>query len=71
MRVFPVPGRRIRDPKTMRLIPDAGIEVADTDPFWFRMLKAGDVATQPAPASAPAQTKTTAAPASVAASVKE
>lgn len=65
MRVYPVPGRRIRDPKTMRLIPDAGIEVADTDPFWFRMLKAGDVSTVQAAAQPALQTKTAAASATV------
>lgn len=43
IRIRAAEGRLVRDPKTMRPIPDDGIDVADTDVFWYRRIAAGDV----------------------------
>jgi hypothetical protein len=43
MKVKPVPGRSVRDPKTMILLPPEGREVKDGDPFWMRRIRDGDV----------------------------
>lgn len=43
MFVKPAPGLKVRDPQSMQHIPEAGLEVADTDPFWARRLRDGDV----------------------------
>ena len=43
MFVKPAPGLKVRDPKTLRHIPEEGIEVPDTDTFWHRRLLDGDV----------------------------
>lgn len=43
MLVKPAPGRAVRDPHTMSLLPDDGREVPDDDLFWVRRLRDGDV----------------------------
>lgn len=43
MLVKPAPGLKVRDPKTKQHIPDAGIEVSETDTYWARRLVDGDV----------------------------
>ncbi len=40
--VNPAPGRRVRDPVTMRVIAD-GHRVDPDDVYWWRRLNAGDV----------------------------
>jgi len=48
MKVYPVPGRLVRDPRSLQELPAEGREVPDDDPFWNRRLRDGDVsATQP------------------------
>ena len=42
MFVKPKDGLKVRDPVTMRHIPDAGMEVPETS-FWMRRLADGDV----------------------------
>jgi hypothetical protein len=46
MLVKPVPGRTVRDPHSMALLPEDGREVPDNDPFWLRRLRDGDVTTE-------------------------
>jgi len=43
MKVKPVEGRVVRDPRSMALLPEEGREVPDHDPFWLRRLRDGDV----------------------------
>jgi len=43
MRVVAVPGRLVRDPATLRVIDDAGIEVDPNNVIWARMIADGDV----------------------------
>jgi hypothetical protein len=43
MKVVPAPGRAVRDPRSMMLLPDEGRDVPDDDPFWNRRLRDGDV----------------------------
>ena len=43
MIVRPAPGLKIRDPVSRQHIPDAGVEVPDTDIYWTRRLLCGDV----------------------------
>jgi hypothetical protein len=33
----------VRDPTSMALLPEAGREVRDSDPFWRRRVRDGDV----------------------------
>ena len=40
--IRPAPGRMVRDPRTMKPLPESGKSVERT-PFWIRRLKAGDV----------------------------
>jgi uncharacterized membrane protein len=49
MKVYPVPGRAVRDPINMQLLPEEGREVSDNDPFWVRRLRDGDVTTEAPP----------------------
>lgn len=50
MHVRPVPGRLVRDPATMLVLPPEGLAVSDT-PFWRRRIAEGDVElVQPSPA---------------------
>ena len=43
MRVIPAPGRAVRDPQSMQLLPPEGREVPDNDPFWVRRVRDKDV----------------------------
>jgi hypothetical protein len=52
MLVKPVPGRTVRDPHSLAVLPEEGREVSDNDAFWLRRLRDGDVtAEQPARAA--------------------
>ena len=51
MLVKPAPGRTVRDPRTMLLLPAAGRDVNIGDPFWARRIRDGDVTVE-APAAA-------------------
>jgi hypothetical protein len=52
MWVKPVPGRTVRDPHSMALLPAEGREVNDSDPFWLRRVRDGDVTVEPTQAQA-------------------
>ena len=43
MLVKPAHGRAIRDPGTMKLVPDEGLEVDPQDFFWLRALADRDL----------------------------
>jgi hypothetical protein len=43
MIVKPAPGRKVRHPLTRQHIPEAGIEVSETDTYWARRIADGDV----------------------------
>jgi hypothetical protein len=43
MFIKPAPGIKVRDPGSKLHIPEAGIEVSETDTFWARRLADGDV----------------------------
>lgn len=43
MRVKPAPGRAVRDPHTMALLPEEGREVNLRDLYWVRRVRDGDV----------------------------
>jgi hypothetical protein len=43
MKVLPVAGRLVRDPRSMMLLPEEGREVPDDDVFWVRRVRDGDV----------------------------
>ena len=43
MKVIPVEGRNVRDPRSMQLLPAEGRDVRDGDPFWLRRVRDGDV----------------------------
>jgi hypothetical protein len=47
MKVRPAPGRAVRDPQTMQLLPDEGAVVPDDDPFWTRRVLDEDVEIMP------------------------
>ena len=49
MLVKPVPGRTVRDPHSMALLPEEGREVPDADPFWLRRVRDADVTVAEAP----------------------
>jgi hypothetical protein len=49
MKVYPAPGRLVRDPKSMMLLPAEGREVRDDDPFWVRRVRDGDVTMEQPP----------------------
>jgi hypothetical protein len=53
MRVKPAPGRKVRDPRSMQFLPEAGREVPD-QPFWRRRIRDGDVIEEKAAAAKPA-----------------
>lgn len=46
MKIYPVPGRLVRDPVTGREVTQA-TEVPDNDSFWIRRLADGDVSETP------------------------
>ena len=41
--VFPVADRLVRDPSTLRAVPDDGLAVSEHDVFWAARLRDGDV----------------------------
>ncbi len=43
MFVKPAPGLKVRHPQTRQHIPVEGVEVPDTDSYWVRRLRSGDV----------------------------
>lgn len=44
MEIKPAPGRRMRDPRTGRVLgPDEIVRVHDHDPFWRRAVSDGDM----------------------------
>ena len=51
MKIYPVEGRTVKDPRTRAPVPAKGLTVSDYDPFWARRLRDGDV-TKTAPAAA-------------------
>ncbi len=53
MKVYPVPGRTVRDPVSGVELGTAGLDVDDTDAFWLRRLADVD-ATKEAPSTAQA-----------------
>lgn len=54
MKVYPAPGLKVRDPATMQLLDEnEGLEVAEGDLHWNRILRDGDVTLTP-----PAKPKT-------------
>jgi hypothetical protein len=60
MKVYPVPGRTVRDPVTNHVLTVEGLEVSEHDTFWARCLRDEDVTTtepvqqEPAVEAAPA-----------------
>lgn len=51
MKIYPVEGRTVKDPRTREAVPAKGLTVSDYDPFWARRLRDGDV-TKTAPTAA-------------------
>jgi hypothetical protein len=49
MKIIPAPGKAVRDPRSMMLLPDDGREVPDDDPFWLRRVRDADVTVAGAP----------------------
>lgn len=47
MFIRPAPGLLVRDPVTKALLPEAGAEVSDSDLYWHRRLRDGDVVPVP------------------------
>jgi hypothetical protein len=46
----PAPGRMVRDPRNMRLLPEEGREIREPlDLYWRRRLRFGDVVEAEAP----------------------
>lgn len=43
MFVKPAPGLKVRDPRSKLHIPADGVEVPDTDTYWARRVRDGDV----------------------------
>lgn len=37
------PGRRVRDPKTKKLLDEKGVKIAEMDTYWHRRIVDGDV----------------------------
>jgi hypothetical protein len=51
--LMPAPGRAVRDPLSLTLLPGAGARVA-INSFWRRRLRDGDVSIVDEPTSSPA-----------------
>lgn len=47
MKVYPSPGLSVRDPATMNLLDENGLEVAEGDLHWDRMIRDKDVTLTP------------------------
>lgn len=45
MKVYPVPGRAVRDPVTKHVLAEDGLEVSEHDIFWARRIRDEDVTT--------------------------
>jgi Protein of unknown function (DUF2635) len=59
MKVYPQPGRRVRDPVTKQLLSADGLEVSEHDIFWARRMRDEDVTTTaPTAAAADVEAKT-------------
>ncbi|BAK83965.1 DUF2635 domain-containing protein [Komagataeibacter medellinensis] len=54
MKIYPVEGRTVKDPRTRAPVPEKGLTVSDYDPFWARRLRDGDVTKTPPAVDAPA-----------------
>lgn len=57
MKVYPVPGRAVRDPVTKHVLTEDGLEVSEHDIFWARRIRDEDVTTT-APEKVEAATET-------------
>ncbi|ECY3258281.1 DUF2635 domain-containing protein [Salmonella enterica subsp. enterica serovar Alachua] len=55
MFVKPARGKKVRDPFKKTLLPENGAVVSDTDPFWRRRLRDGDVVKASKPVKATAK----------------
>lgn len=62
MKVIPAPGRAVRDPRSMMLLPDEGRDVPEDDPFWNRRIRDGDVTVVEPPEQQRGATQAKAAP---------
>ena len=47
MKIYPAPGLSVRDPVTKQLLDENGLEVAEGDLHWDRMLRDKDVTLTP------------------------
>lgn len=47
IRVKAAAGRKLRDPRTNRPIPEDGIIIEDGNTFWHRRILAGDATSEP------------------------
>lgn len=47
MIVKPREGLKVRDPVSKKHIPETGLEVSETDTYWARRLRSGDVVQVP------------------------
>lgn len=43
MKVIPGPGKSVRDPSSLALVPPDGRDVNELDMYWARRLRDGDV----------------------------
>ena len=66
MRVKPAPGLKVRDPKSMKFIPEEGIELKELNTYWVRRIQDGDVlevpSQEPTEEKKPAAAKASAKP---------
>lgn len=57
MKVYPVPGRAVRDPVTKHVLTEDGLEVSKHDIFWARRIRDEDVTTTAPAKAATSETK--------------
>lgn len=57
MHVKPADGLKVMDPRTKRHIPAEGVKVSDSDTYWARRIRAGDVLVVKESAPAPIRAK--------------